>query len=386
MAKHLATDVVVIGGGIMGASTALFLRRRGINVALLERDLCGSRSSGINFGGVRRQGRSLAQMPLTQRAHRLWGQLTELIGTEAEYERSGHFKIARSMADMESLARYYDNTRDCGLGLQLLDGAELKKRFPVGGAQVVGGSFCPEDGQANPRLLSPAFAVAARHAGAQVLENTPVQSVEHNGARFVVDAAGVQIKANVVVNAAGAWAGPFAEQWGEPVPMMIRPPAMGVTEPLPHFLHWSLGVEGGSIYCRQVRRGNVVFGGGPGLVLDDTRARNRHSNIWAQLPQLVDLLPQLKNAQLIRTWSGNEGSLPDHEPVIGASSRQAGLFHAFGFAGGGFQLGPGVGDVLAELIAEGRTSTPIDAFRIDRFLQTASTREATPETPERKLA
>ncbi len=377
MRKPLATEVVVIGGGIMGASTALFLRRRGVHVVLVERDLCGSRSSGINFGGVRRQGRSLAMLPLSQRAHQLWGRLPELIGTTAEYERSGHFKIARTEADMESLSRYYEMTRDCGLGLQLLDGIELKKRFPVGGPQVVGGSFCPDDGQANPRLLSPAFAVAARSAGAQVLEHSPVQSVEHNGSRFVVQTAELEIKAHILVNAAGAWAGQFAEQMGESVPMRIRPPAMGVTEPLPHFLRWSLGVEGGSIYCRQVRRGNVVFGGGPGLVLDDSRARNRDTTVWAQLPQLVALLPQLKNAQLIRTWSGNEGALPDHEPVISPSKRIAGLFHAFGFAGGGFQLGPGVGDVMAELIVQGRSSTPIDAFRIDRFLPPAFATEAT---------
>ena len=89
------------------------------------------------------------------------------------------------------------------------------------------------------------------------------------------------------------------------------------------------------------------------------------------------LLPQLKNAQLIRTWSGNEGALPDHEPVISPSKRIAGLFHAFGFAGGGFQLGPGVGDVMAELIVQGRSSTPIDAFRIDRFLPPAFATEAT---------
>ncbi|PWB18104.1 FAD-binding oxidoreductase [Comamonas sp. JNW] len=371
MVKQLATEVVVIGGGIMGASTALFLRKRGIQVVVVERDLCGSRSSGVNFGGVRRQGRSLAMLPLSQRSHQHWGRLTELIGTEAEYERSGHFKIARSQADMESLVRYAEKTRDCGLDLQLLDGAELHKRFPVGGAKVVGGSFCPDDGQANPRLLSPAFATAAARAGAQVFEHSPVLDVAHNGQRFVVRTPEMEIRANVVVNAAGAWAGQFAEQCGEPVPMRIRPPAMGVTEPLPFFLHWSLGVEGGSIYCRQVRRGNVVFGGGPGLVLDDTRARNRHTTVWAQLPQLVELLPQLKNAQLIRTWSGNEGALPDHEPIISASSRLAGLYHAFGFAGGGFQLGPGVGDVMAELIAQGRSSTPIDAFRIDRFTDLA---------------
>ena len=85
MRKPLATEVVVIGGGIMGASTALFLRQRGVNVVLLERDLCGSRSSGVNFGGVRRQGRSLAMLPLSQRAHQWWGRLPELIGTDAEY-------------------------------------------------------------------------------------------------------------------------------------------------------------------------------------------------------------------------------------------------------------------------------------------------------------
>ncbi|MFX7894951.1 FAD-dependent oxidoreductase, partial [Acinetobacter baumannii] len=92
MREQRACDVAIIGGGIMGSATALFLRQRGLTVTLLERDLCGSRSSGVNFGGVRRQGRAIAQLPLAQRSHQIWGRLTELIGTEAEYERSGHFK------------------------------------------------------------------------------------------------------------------------------------------------------------------------------------------------------------------------------------------------------------------------------------------------------
>jgi sarcosine oxidase, subunit beta len=150
--------------------------------------------------------------------------------------------------------------------------------------------------------------------------------------------------------------------------MRALPPAMGVTEPLPFFLPWSLGVEGGGIYCRQVRRGNLVFGGGRGHALDATRARSSHAALLAQLPQLAALLPQLKNAHVIRTWSGTEGYLPDDQPVLGASARRSGLFHAFGFAGAGFQLGPGVGEVMAELIAQGRTTTPIEAFSIHRFV------------------
>jgi len=373
MPEQLSCDVAIVGGGIMGSATALFLRRRGLSVILLERDLCGSRSSGINFGGVRRQGRPAAQLPLAQRAHALWGRLSELIGTEAEYERTGHFKIARSEADMASLARYAELANAHGLGLQLIAGTRLRVQFPMGGAGIVGGSLCPDDGQANPRLLSPAFARAAQAAGADVREHTPVQAVGHDGTRFVVEAAQhgrlLCIKAGALVNCAGAWAAPFAAQFGEAVPMHTTPPAMGVTEPLPFFLPWSLGVEGGGMYCRQVRRGNVVFGGGRGYLLDDLRARSTHTTMLGQLRQLVELLPQLRHAQVIRTWSGTEGHLSDGQPVIGASQRRPGLFHAFGFAGGGFQLGPGVGDVLAELIAEGRTVTPIDAFSIARFPQ-----------------
>lgn len=370
--QRLACDVAIIGGGIMGSATALFLRRRGLSVTLLERDLCGSRSSGINFGGVRRQGREPLQLPLAQRAHGLWGRLSELIGTEAEYERTGHFKIARSQSDMESLASYAERTRDHGLGLQLIEGrAALRKYFPMGGEQIVGGSFCPEDGQANPRLLSPAFARAAQAAGADVRELAPVESVEHDGSRFQVRARQhgcvLHVRAAALVNCAGAWAAPFAAQWGDAVPMQVTPPAMGVTEPLPFFLPWSLGVEGGGIYCRQVRRGNLVFGGGRGYQLDEHRMRSPHAAILRQLPQLAALLPQLKTAHVIRTWSGAEGSLSDGQPVIGASASRPGLFHAFGFAGAGFQLGPGVGDVMAELIAEGRSSTPIEPFSIHRF-------------------
>ena len=345
-------------------------------VTVLERDLCGSRSSGVNFGGVRRQGRAMMQLPLAQHSHRLWGRLTELIGTEAEYERSGHFKIARSTADMESLARYAELGNAHGLGLQLIEGrTALRAHFPMGGADVVGGSLCPEDGQANPRLLSPAFARAAGAAGADVREHAPVQAVEHDGTRFVIDirqhGRALRLKAAALLNCAGAWAAPFAAQWGEPVPLQTAPPTMGVTEPLPFFLRWSLGVEGGGLYCRQVRRGNVVFGGGRGYLLDGQRARSSHVSILAQLPQLAALLPRLRTAHVIRTWSGTEGYLPDNQPVLGASTCRAGLFHAFGFAGAGFQLGPGVGDVMAELIAEGRTSTPIDSLSINRFRKQA---------------
>ncbi len=367
---RMVTEVAIIGGGIVGSSAALALRRMGVDVVLLERDLCGSRSSGVNYGGVRRQGRPINQLPLAQRAHAIWGRLPELIGTEGEYLRSGHFKIARSEADLASLERYRDMARGFDLGIEILSGQRLRERCPWLGGKAVGGSLCGEDGQANPRLVSPAFALAARRAGAVVHERTLVEEIAHDGAHFHLrSGTGLEVEAPLLINCAGAWAGTIARQFGEAVPMHSGHPAMAVTEPLPFFMDWSLGVEGGGVYCRQVARGNLVLGGGAGRALDADRARSDRDAIASLAAQAIELLPALRHAHIIRTWSGTEGYLPDRQPVIGPSRTTPGLIHGFGFAGAGFQLGPAVGEVLAELARDGRTGTPIDAFSIDRFFE-----------------
>ncbi|ABD68632.1 FAD dependent oxidoreductase [Rhodoferax ferrireducens T118] len=367
--KPIQTDVAIMGGGIVGSSAALALRRMGMQVVLLERDLCGSRSSGVNYGGVRRQGRPLSQLPLAQRAHRIWAELPRLIGTDGEYQRSGHFKIARSDADLAALEQYRTQSQDFDLGLEILSGSRLHTHCPWLGGKAVGGSLCAEDGQANPRLVSPAFALAAQRAGAQIFERSPVDEVTHDGQLFTLrSGAALQVQAPMLINCAGAWAGDLAAQFGEAVPLCARHPAMAVTEPLPFFMVWSLGVEGGGIYCRQVARGNLVLGGGSGVALDADRARSGRDAIAALSVQAVELLPALRHAHFIRTWSGTEGYLPDRQPVLGLSQTTPGLIHGFGFSGAGFQIGPAVGEVLAELARDGRSSTPIEAFSIERFL------------------
>ena len=165
--SRLDVDVLIIGGGIVGSSAALFLAQGGQRVALLERNFCGAQASGVNYGGVRRQGRPLVQLPLSSRAHQIWGGLRELLGTDGEYLRSGHLKLARSEADFVALQAYEQASQGFGLDLQLLERSELRRRFPWVGDIAVGASFCPEDGHANPRLVSPAFAQAAARAGAR---------------------------------------------------------------------------------------------------------------------------------------------------------------------------------------------------------------------------
>jgi len=367
----IEVEVAILGGGIVGASAALALSRQGRSVVLLERDFCGSHSSGVNYGGVRRQGRPLSQLPLSQRAHGIWSRLPELIGIDGEYQRSGHLKLARSIEDLAALQAYADSSQGFGLDLQIFDRKQLHQRFPWVGRIAEGASFCPDDGPANPRLVSPAFARAARQLGANVLEQSEVSRVEHDGQRFILQTAnGLEIRSVWLPNCAGAWAGSLAAQFGEAVPIHSGHPAMLVTEPLPLVMDASTGVEGGGIYARQVSRGNCVLGGGQGFALDSARARPGQSAVLEILRQAVELYPFLEGAQAIRTWSGTEGYLPDRQPVIGPSSTQPGLLHAFGFAGAGFQIGPAVGEVLAELVCQGQSSTPIEAFSIQRFQAT----------------
>ena len=145
-------------------------------------------------------------------------------------------------------------------------------------------------------------------------------------------------------------------------------PSMVVTEPLPYFISRSIGVCGGDVYARQVRRGNVIFGGGHGW--GDTErglARPKSEETLGGMMRAVDIVPALASAQVIRTWSGMDGQMPDHIPVIGFSSTTPRLVHAFGFSGHGFQLGPVVGQIIAELIVEGQSASPIAPFAIQRF-------------------
>lgn len=364
-------DVAIMGGGIVGASAALHLARSGLSVILLERGFCGAGASGVNFGGVRRQGRPPEQIPLSQRAHAIWGQLKSYIGIDGEYIRSGHLKLARSEAEMASLQAYRDRTIDLGLDLELLSGNMLHDRFPVLGKQAVGASYCAEDGHANPRIVSPAFARAAAKAGAEVREQTEVTGIARDAGGFILQAGGQEIRSDILLNCAGPGAALATDTFGEAIPLTSGHPCMGVTEPLPPLFGFNLGVEGGGFYARQVARGNVVFGGGKGYALDDRTCRPDMTSAMGALQAGSALLPALRKVNVIRFWSGVEAYMPDRNPVLGPSATTPGLLHGFGFSGAGFQIGPAAGAVLAELARDGRTETPIDAFSITRFASAA---------------
>lgn len=373
------TDVLVLGGGLMGTTTAFFLRHHhGLSVTLLERELVGRQASGTNFGNVRRQGRELVQIPLANRARAVWGRAKELLGEDLEFRPYGHLRVCYTERQAAKLEQHMHDVKPLGLDLQMFDAEQLRKRWGIFATGVVAGSLSPVDGHANPRLAGPAFARAAKRAGANIVEHAEVMHVEREGGDFVAHTAdGRRYRAPQLVVACGAWSNRIAALFDGAVPMEARGPQMGVTEPLPYAIGPSIGVstpiEHEGLYFRQIERGNIVFGGGlkgPAHA-DAIRAYVKPDNVLRQLRELRRFVPAFENVQLIRVWSGIEGYTADWQPVIGPSARTAGLHYAFGFNGEGFAISPGVGEVMAELVATGKTSTPIESFSIGRFAKVA---------------
>jgi sarcosine oxidase subunit beta len=384
MTEDLKADVIVVGGGLMGAASAFFLRKRGRSVMLLERGLLGQQASGVNFGNVRRQGRYLPQLPLAHRSRAIWGQMKELLGDDAEFLVTGHVRGVYDEAQAAVVEKYAKDARGWGLELELVGGNAFRRRFPFFGPKVICGSYSPHDGHANPRLAAPAFGRAAARAGARVIENCEVLAIDKDGEDFRVQAAdGRSFRAPSALICAGAWGDRLSAAFGEPVPMTPQGPSMGVTEPVPYGIIPVVGVSTKVahevVYFRQVKRGNIVFGGGlRGPAYPDLkRAYVLPENILRQLRELRRLAPVLGKLQVLRTWSGIEGYMRDELPVMGPSGRVSGLYYAFGFSGHGFQLGPGVGDVMAELIDTGSTTTPIEPFHIRRFAASPATVQTT---------
>ena len=375
-AAEINADVAIIGGGLMGCSAAFFLARRGLSVVLLETDKVGRQASGTNFGNVRRQGRPIFQLPLANRASRIWRQANELLGADVEYLQSGHIRVCfrDRPENVGGMEEYAAKAREEGLDLELLSGNSLRERFPFLGAEVLAGSYSAMDGHANPRLAAPAFARAAVKLGAQVVEDTKIVHAAKLGEDFVLEAAdGRRFRAPTLLVTAGAWAGKIVSQFGEPLKLTPRAPTMSVTEPVPYSILPAVGVmtpvEQETVYFRQVARGNVILGGSTRAPSypDEYRAYVMPQNTLSQFHHLRRLAPALANLQVIRVWTGIEGYTDDSLPVMGPSAKVPGLFYAFGFSGSGFQIGPGVGETMAELIATGTTDIPIDAYSIARF-------------------
>ncbi|MBX3583108.1 MAG: FAD-binding oxidoreductase [Rhizobiaceae bacterium] len=363
-------DVIVIGAGLFGAFTAWHLARAGLSATIVDRGWLGAQSSGANFGNLRLQGRMPAQYALSLLAQEFWEDFEAQIGEGCEYDRTGHIYFASSEDGRKTLLKYLAASNENGLVVEALGPEDLARLVPGISPAIKTGSYSDRCATANPRLATPAVCRSFLRAGGTLEQGWHVSDVRREGDGFVVTSQdGRTMSSAVVVNAAGNWAGAFAESFGEAVPMFGAGPPQFVTEPLPYILRPVLQAVEGDVIVRQIPRGNFIFAGYPRT---RSNADGEHTfvppqKIRAGMAALCRAMPGIAGADIIRSWSGVEGYLPDMLPVIDRSRTTQGLFHAFGGSGGGFQIAPAVGIALSALITGSEPLCDLTPYRIDRF-------------------
>ncbi|WP_417436765.1 NAD(P)/FAD-dependent oxidoreductase [Idiomarina abyssalis] len=363
-------DLIIIGSGIHGCSAALHAAMRGLSVIVIEKDTAGRHASGVNAGGVRRLGRLVPEVPISDRSMSIWNKIGDLVDEDCGFQKAPQIKVAETEEELETHRERVRVLNDMGFHHEtILSRAELRELLPAVSDHCVGGLASLEDGFALPYQTTFAFQRKAIELGVRFYENTRAQKVQRDGRNWQVVTDHGSFCGSYLLNCAGAWAGSFARQLGEYAPVEAIAPMMIVTARMPRFCNAVVGATGRPLSFKQMENGTVVIGGGlRGIATPET---NGSEMLFGKLKKTantaISIFPIMKAATIVRSWSGIEGRMPDDMPVIGRSSTEENVFHAFGFSAHGFQMGPGVGELMAELIATGETNAPITPFNISRF-------------------
>jgi len=363
-------DALIVGGGIHGCSTALHLCLTGLKPVLIEKDYAGRHASGVNAGGVRQLARDVAEIPLSIRSMGIWERIEDLVDDDCGFESNGQVLVAENDTELAACrTRVADLNARGFIHEELLDAAELRRLVPAVAESCPGGIVSRRDGAAQPARTTTAFRRKAQALGATIREGVAASNIRKEGRLWHVDVGSDSYAAPVLVNAAGAWAGRIAASLGEVVPVETIAPMLMITSPVPHFIDPVVILRGRKLSFKQFPNGTVLIGGGHLATADQDR--NETVLDWRKLTEsaqtVFELFSVMRSASIVRAWAGIEARTADELPIVGPSARHEGLYHQFGFSAHGFQLGPGAGAVMAELIVNGGSQTRIGELAIDRF-------------------
>jgi glycine/D-amino acid oxidase-like deaminating enzyme len=414
-----SADVVIIGGGIVGISTAWFLAKQGIDVVVCEKGVVAGEQSGRNWGWVRVQGRDRREMQIAMHAMRIWRGLAEEIGEDVGYEQGGCLFAARDDKELEQLAGWLDVAREYELDTRIVDRDELKRQVPGAAIDWRGALYTESDGRADPHKAVPAVARALRAKGVPVLESCAVRGLDLEAGRVagVVTEHG-HIRASTVLCSGGAWTSMFCRSLGIDLPQLRVRGTVVRTAPAEQVLNGNvydthLGIrrrqDGGYSVAHGLRLDHSItpstfrfatkflpalmqeIGGlrlsiGGDFVeewrtpkrwamdaaspFETTRILNPEPNpktVAAIRDNIGKVFPQLAGTEIVESWAGMVETTPDVVPVIEASEKIPGFHVASGMSGHGFGLGPGTGYACAGMITGNETGIDLEPLRLSRF-------------------
>jgi sarcosine oxidase subunit beta len=372
-------DIVLIGGGIVGSSIAYHLVAAGCkNVLVMERETAqGKGSTGKSMGGVRAQFSTPVNIQMSLYSIPFYASFEERLGYPCDYRPQGYLFCATSEKHLAFLRGNYEKQVALGLkNVRLISGDEIRGMFPqLRGDDIIGGSFCSTDGFVDPYSAMIGLMTWACDRGATLWKNASVSGItrKNNGKGFEVATTREGVSAGVVVNCAGAWAGPIAAMVGidlpvEPLRRMLVP-----TEPFEQFPHSAPMIVDMStgFHFRPEGRGFLLAWNDP----EETpgyKTDFEASFIEKVLTHAADCVPVFENVAVNpkRAWAGLYEMTPDHHPILGESREVPDFFFANGFSGHGVMHAPATGKILSDLILTGETDL-IDAslLNLSRFAE-----------------
>jgi sarcosine oxidase subunit beta len=364
------SDVLIIGGGLMGSSIALQLAMRGVNCIVLEKSRPGRHSSGVSAGGLRLLNRDSAEIPLSVEASKMWQEIESLLDSDCDARFPGQICVAENALDMEKLKKRAKLVRSLGYEHEeIIAKKELYQLVPALAPHCVGALINRTDGYARPYHALTAFRRKAESLGVRYYSLTQVLALKKQGDDWQISTSTGTFNSSILVNCAGAWAHQIAEMLGESVPLTPKALALMVTERLPYFIDSVMSAASRKLSFKQMQNGTLIIGGALQATLDFEKEKTEID--WSQLAKsaatVVSFFPQLNHVRMVRAWTGIEAFMPDNIPVISPSQTASKAYHAFGFSAHGFQLSPVVGKVMSQLILDGQTELPIKPFHISRF-------------------
>jgi sarcosine oxidase subunit beta len=369
-----AADVVIVGGGVVGASAAYHLAAGGAgSVVLLERaDQLGTGSTGACAGGFRHQFSSEVNIRLSLASVPMILRFEEEHGMPLDVSQDGYLFLVRTEASWSSFLASVELQRSLGVEVEVLTPAEAARLIPgIEMEGMIGATFGPRDGIADPSGLTLGYATAARRAGAEIVTGVEVLGIDVPGDRVAgVSTSAGAVSAPVVVNAAGPWAVPLARTAGVDLPIDPIPRQVVVTGPFPEAPgRRTLVVDADTTFYFHREGEGVLMGMGGRDEKPSFETGVDESFIADELlPTAVRVFPPLEQAELRHRWAGLYEMTPDRLPILGETPEAPGLYLANGFSGHGFQHAPVVGKLLAEMIVEGEAHTvDVSSLGLDRF-------------------
>jgi len=366
-------DVIIIGGGIIGCSTAYYLAKKGKTVIVLEKgNKIGYGGSGRNGGGVRQSGRDKRELPLAMYGvQNLWPHLSEELGADVEYYQRGNLRLGKTEEHLKILQGLTDVAVSLGLDVKMISGEEVREICPHLSDEVIGASWCPSDGHANPLLSTLAFYNKANALGVHFLFEQSVLAIKKvaGRARTVVTTSG-EFEAEKIVLAAGYESQAIAETVGVEVPVKKIALNTLITDAQPPMFYQMLGTAMADFYGHQTTHGSFIFGAGTPLDSESIHSVVDHppaDATAATCKGILSYIPALKHAKVVRSWVGFIDWCEDKVPVIDHVEDVPGLILAFGFSGHGFGISPAVGTVLSEMACDETPSIDISELNYGRF-------------------